>query len=699
MKTNVLFVGEHPCGTTGNSQMMRGVLSQVNLSKYQVTCFAVETSRIDFQYLIQNDMPIKVLNAGEENDIWGHNKLLEILRTADVQVLAMIGIDIWRYGAIMTHIRDIVKHRKISWIFLFPYELSTVRKDWVEWMYMVQYPCVYSEYGLNMLKKHVEKIRYFRPMFDFGAYAEVYDDAHRAKIRKELFKIGDDKLLFGFIGQNQFRKDPQRVLKAFELVKDSLPDALLYMHTNLNSGVFNLTQYAIDCDLRKGSLLTKDANAKYSVKHMVDLYNSFDCLVSASMQEGLSWTILEAMACGCPVIAPKNSAHTELLVEYPVAMACHDTGYLPIVTSQGNSWVDTRTVRADTIAAHMRMMKDKVIRDGAKHAGLEFVKKWVDGIHSFNDLLGEVKPPEELAQIEKKQAVLFMQHSAAGDVFMTTRCFKGLKDRYNGLPIHYMTMPQYADLLKHNPYIDKVIEWDDDLAEKSKQTYQYVVNPHGERILPGHWGRNCNSILSDFYWKILRVEPDMFHISSMAPSRYNQDNKSEQELSLNLFMGLLDAKTDLRYAVVHTTGGDAHFRTYKYMADICEGLRDKGIITVQLGGKKDYPAGADHDFRGMLSYQESAWIMSKACAAVTVDSFMSHLAGALGISQVCLFGSGNENVVKPNQMSGKLICFSPDYVMDCKGLGPCSASVRDCPVPCTGYHNPKDILKALETII
>jgi hypothetical protein len=49
-------------------------------------------------------------------------------------------------------------------------------------------------------------------------------------------------------------------------------------------------------------------------------------------------------------------------------------------------------------------------------------------------------------------------------------------------------------------------------------------------------------------------------------------------------------------------------------------------------------------------------------------------------------------------MDGELRCLSPNYVFHCKGLGPCSASVRDCPAKCTGRHDPKDILESIADI-
>ena len=133
------------------------------------------------------------------------------------------------------------------------------------------------------------------------------------------------------------------------------------------------------------------------------------------------------------------------------------------------------------------------------------------------------------------------------------------------------------------------------------------------------------------------------------------------------------------------------------MDDVCKAFRGQ-YFTIQVGSQNDYSAFADLDLRGKLSFRETAWIVSKARIAVTVDSFISHLCGALGVSQVCLFGSGNANVVQPLQVNGTLIKMEPDYIRQCKGLGPCSAGVRDCPTKCTGVHDPRQILKNLSQI-
>ena len=264
---------------------------------------------------------------------------------------------------------------------------------------------------------------------------------------------------------------------------------------------------------------------------------------------------------------------------------------------------------------------------------------------------------------------------------MTTKCFKGLRERYDGRPLVYMTQRQYVDIVEGNPYLKKVIVWD----EAEFNSYRFRLNPHQERILPGHWGRNCNTILSDFYWKILMVKPDSIFIDKVEPEEHIRD----------LVLSVITNGKKL--CIVHTTGGDPSFRTYQYMNHVCQDLRDD-FYTIQVGSSTDYEAAADLDLRGKLSFRQTAWVMQQSVLSINVDSFVSHLAGATGVSQIVLFGSGNAFVVRPDQTKGELICMVPDYIMDCPGLGPCSGSIRNCPAPCTGVHNPKEIVSQVRQL-
>jgi glycosyltransferase involved in cell wall biosynthesis len=676
--------------------MMASILSTLDAEKYEATCFALESIPVDPSLLVSHTLPIAIISAHDGQDPKGENKLLHTLDRGKVDALVVVGLDIWHYNRILPEIQKIVNRKRIPWIPIFPYDIQDVRKDWIDMINMSTHPCVYSKYGERELKPFVPNIRYFRPPLQFADVWRRLDPDERKNARKRYFPtVTDDQILFGFIGANQIRKDPQKIIRAYSILKKEIPNMIMYLHTNLQ-GVFDLQRYSLDCGLRTNDLVARPPGVQVNAQGMLDIYNSIDCMVNASYQEGLSWTLVEAMLCGTPFIATDTTAQTELLENAGYSIPCQDDCYQPLASTEGRTWIEAKCANIKDIVNAMRDITTKPeLRDKLSAQGLEEGKKWLEGVSDINQVLHEALSGSVEVVSSKKKAVLFAQHSSAGDVFMTTRCFKGIKDRYN-LPLYYMTSPQYMDIIQGNPHIEDVLEWNESIYS----VFEFVLNPHRDRIAPGHWGRNCNSLLSDFYWKLLEVEPTDFFIQRKKPEFLSYNSKYGLGIWTKDDKGVLKMRRSTKnpIAVVHTTGGDPYFRTYKYMADVSNGLRKRGYFVIQLGGVADFPANPDLDLKGGVSWKENAWVMAKASIAVTVDSFLSHLAGALGVSQVCLFGSGNHIVVRPNQMDGELICLSPDYLKYCPGLGPCSGAIRDCPVPCTGRHSPVDIIKAIDKI-
>ncbi len=676
----ILLIGEHPLGTSGNSHMLNAILQQINYEKHDVSVFA--TTYTGAPVIETNFMLFE--GGADPTDDFGMNQLVRFLDKNPFAIVCFIGMDVWRFVRVLPQLKQLRERDKFIWVSIFPCDVHEVRQDFLDLLSHVDIPCVYSEYGFYLLKDKVPNLCYYRPPLHMAKEFIPYTREQKEKARKYLFQdmVNEDTFIYGFFGHNQFRKDPLRLIKAFFVTKRQFPNIRLYLHMDMK-GIFNVEQYVRECGGTFGDVLVKKQNHSYSIKALVEAYNVCDCLVNTSLQEGLSWTLLEAMLCGLPIIAANNTAQTELLRDGAgIGIPSTDISYIPVLNAGGEStFIESKAVMFPTLLYGMRSILNESVRENLIKNEFKRVKEWLGGVTDIQDLFEKAYKFEKksIPQKEKINKVVFAQHSAAGDVFMTTRCFEDIKKRHPDIPFVYMTQKKYQDIIVGNPYIDEIIDWD----EKILNNYKVVYNPHGERILPGHWGRNSNSLLSDFYWKVLMIkEPGDFFIERKRPDE---------------FVARIVEDSEYPICILHTTGGDPEFRTYKYMGDVAEGLKER-YFTVQLGEKDDYPAGADIDLRGKLSFRESAWVVDKAKIAVTVDSFMSHLCGALGISQVCLFGSGNHFVVRPNQLSGKLICRTIDFVKYCKGLGPCSASVRDCPIRCTGIHNPKDILKDIEDI-
>ena len=55
--------------------------------------------------------------------------------------------------------------------------------------------------------------------------------------------------------------------------------------------------------------------------------------------------------------------------------------------------------------------------------------------------------------------ILFVMPKSAGDVLCSTSLMRSIKELYPDLELHFATEKKYFDLLKGNPFIDKIIEY------------------------------------------------------------------------------------------------------------------------------------------------------------------------------------------------------------------------------------------------
>lgn len=670
MKKKILFVGEHPFSHTGNAHMMTELLSSIDTEKYEIVCFAVNEIN-HWELNIFKTIPFSILPARMGSDWWGKEKLLDVIKTVSFDILLMVGIDIWRYSSIMDQIAGVRNQKGFKWVWIAPYDLHNKRSDWFSWFNMLDYPCVYSRYGYEMLKNDVPGVRYFRPPLCFSDEFRSFEKEERHNARRECFKgLDNDKFLLGFVGGNMIRKDLPTLIKAFLEAKKTNQNLVLYLHTQ-TEGAYHFIQMFRDWGGKTGDLVIKAADT-YSIKRMVEVYNGLDCLVNCTMQEGLSWTPLEAMLCGTPVIASRSTAHPELLGGAGLLVPCTRNTMVPLMTSGGPSHVESKRCSVDDVSeAIISVASSASRRDEMSISGIKKAKEWLAGTSDINDLLHEATF-EKIAVLseKKKNKILFVQHSSAGDVLMTTQCFKGIKERHPGLELCYMTQSQFIGIIEGNPYVDELVSWD---IEEVKR-YEIVYNPHGEHILRG--GFNALDVkLYSMYPYFCKVEPDEIFIDPVKP----------------------DIELPEDYVVVQTTGGDAAYRTYPHMDLVLKGL---DLPAIQLGAKRDRVACLATDLRGKTSFRESAWIVAHAKGAMVIDSFMSHLCGALGTPVVVLYGPSPARVVGPRvQRKGGYISMEPAMLDVCKSMTRCWGArnrmgVDKCISPCLHTINPLSVRKA-----
>jgi glycosyltransferase involved in cell wall biosynthesis len=135
--------------------------------------------------------------------------------------------------------------------------------------------------------------------------------------------IPDDAFLVGMVGANQGtaalpRKAFPQAFLAFSRFAREHPDAWLYVHTRSTPTAGG----GIDLDLLTGAVGAPVDRVKFPDPKLFDLcapprvvagiYQMFDALLMPSMGEGFGIPLIEAQACGVPVITSNHSAMTEL---------------------------------------------------------------------------------------------------------------------------------------------------------------------------------------------------------------------------------------------------------------------------------------------------------------------------------------------------------------------------------------------------
>jgi len=668
----VLFVGENPYGTSGCSSLLREIIKQAKSSNHELAVFSsTHFPNLNDIYsdTVFKDVPIIQGNTLKDGE-FANDDLIRTLSIQKFDLLVFVGFDCWRFISVFPKIKELRQKNKFKWMSIFPYDLYDVRKDWVEWIKTFDYPMVYSEYGYDLLKNHIPNLRYFRPPIPEVEKLVVYSKNDKAEIRRKMFpSVKEEDFLFGFIGANQIRKDPQRLIHSFFLLKTD-PDLkrkpILYLHTELEQGVFNLEQYSAEKGGEFGDVVLKKQRFPYPKELLVQVYNALDCMVNVSFQEGLSLTVLESLLCSTPVLASYNTAHIELLQSVGGLIPCKDIAFIPILTERGTSFVNTKSCSIDDLVAMMKkVINDDEYRNLLTYEGFKMAREWVKGCHNIVDVLDAIDNELKI-EITKEKVVLFAQHSSAGDILMSTQCFKGLKERHPNLPFHYMTQSKYSDIVKNNPYIDKIIDWDDKYFEQ----YEVIYNPHGEKILPGAWN-NGDVRLHDMYPYFCNVKADAMFIDLVKP----------------------EIELPEEYIIVQTSGGSKEYRTYDHMNIVIKKLP---YPTVLIGEKSDKFAKANYDLRGKLSWREGAWVMKNAKLAIVIDSFPSHLAGYLETPAVVLFGPAPSRVVGPKGDMNKMIFLEPDKLKVCPISANCWGNVKKvtCQTPCINSISPFVVIKS-----
>ena len=262
--------------------------------------------------------------------------------------------------------------------------------------------------------------------------------------------------------------------------------------------------------------------------------------------------------------------------------------------------------------------------------------------------------------------ILIIRLSSIGDIVLTTPVVRCFKNQEPETEIHYLLKKQYQDVMKNNPYIDKLHFFEDNftqlLEELKEEEFDFIIDLH-KNLRSGRIKRALQ-LPSDSFNKIniekylivnfkLNFLPDkhivdryfealeMYGIKNDGKGLDYFISKEEEQLALE--------KTDHVESPYYAFVLGATFFTKKYPADkiieICEKIKTNVVL---LGGSEDQEIGDHiaqacgshvHNFCGKLSINESAAIIKNASKVLTNDTGLMHIAAAYKKDIITFWGN------------------------------------------------------------
>lgn len=207
--------------------------------------------------------------------------------------------------------------RSYHWAPWFPVDSEPLSDLIAARLRLATLPLVYSKWGLEIVREAGFEGRYV----PFGVEVDVFKPSSKKEARRSV-GLPEDAFVIGMVAANvgvPSRKAFQEQMDAFALLHKKHPDSLLYLHTlkaeEGERGGMALESYAKHLGIEEAVVFSDQflTMLGFTEGQMATLYNSFDVLSQVTMGEGFGIPLIEAQACGTPVIAGDWTAMSELV--------------------------------------------------------------------------------------------------------------------------------------------------------------------------------------------------------------------------------------------------------------------------------------------------------------------------------------------------------------------------------------------------
>lgn len=260
---------------------------------------------------------------------------------------------------------------------------------------------------------------------------------------------------------------------------------------------------------------------------------------------------------------------------------------------------------------------------------------------------------------------LIVRFSSIGDIVLTTPVVRGLKEQVEDAEVHFLTKPQYADILENNPYIDKIhtlkSSYSKTVEELKSEKFDYIIDLH--KNLRTTRLKYKLKVLDFSYNKINREKWLMVNFKkNKLPDKHIVDRYLEtvsvfdvenDGKGLDYFIPQKDSvepqsEFSLKSDKYISFGIGGQHNTKKLPVDmiseICKNIKATVLL---LGGKEDFENGElisratknVINACGKYSINKSASILKQSYAVITHDTGLMHIAAAFNKPVLSIWGN------------------------------------------------------------
>lgn len=315
----IMLAGPSPWIQTGYGTQTASLLERLVGTEHELALLSLfgHEGAVGLRTIAQSrDGPSKEIRVySKGRDLVANDVVAQYAQDFDADIVITL-LNTW----LMPGYTDVI----MRWIPIVPFEGDPLDKYSKKYLKSAFRVIALSEYGRYWIEEDAEIPCIVIP---HGIESGFQPNPEAAEAFREGHGIPEGARLIGMVGVNRYfpcRKGYDQAFEAFSRILKEHDDVYLYVHANPTAwdGASDLIELAKFFGIQERLRLpVKDRYiGGYNRNDMAGMYTAFDCLIQSTHGEGFGLPVVEAQACGTPIVATACTTMPELV--------CPDAGKL-----------------------------------------------------------------------------------------------------------------------------------------------------------------------------------------------------------------------------------------------------------------------------------------------------------------------------------------------------------------------------------